>query len=210
MSPSRFFGSRYFWGLFVAAAFVVPLYRSFTRKQLVPPPVLGRMTPFELTDQSGEVFRSDYVSGIVAVFAFVDTQCQACQPTYERLFRIVKSLKGAGPTVRLVSISVEPERDTPEVLAAFAKPYHVGIRSWTFVTGKRTDIQSLVTQNMKLSPASLADLAARGTLVVVDQAGQIRRIETNLDEASLNVVIRDIAILINTNPPAPVRPVPAA
>ena len=205
----RIFESPWFWGIFVAVAFFVPLYRSLIRKQLTPPPVLGRMRPFELIDHKGEKFSSDRVSGIVSIFSFVDPRCgERCPEELNRLDRVQKSLKGAGPTAKILTINTRPAEVTATELKTFVDGLGPTSKMWIFLTGTPDEVHSLVADNMGLGAQAqdLLALAHNGTIVLVDQAGQIRSVSTSESTPALNQIILNLAVMINTNPPAPVRP----
>lgn len=202
----RIFESPWFWIAFFTLAFGVPLYRSLHRPQLTPPPVLGRMKPFQLKDYQGENFSSDRISGIVSVFTFIDPTCrEECRPELENLDRIQKSLKGAGPTAKLVTLNTKPETVNPTQFGDFIKTLGPQSKMWIFVTGEAGEIHALVADNMGLGREAedLPSLAKNGTIVLVDQVGQIRAVHHLTDSQAINKAVLDIAVMINTNPPRP-------
>jgi len=100
-----------------------------------------------LVNQRGETvhFYSDLVKGRVVAINFIYTNCAAICPMQGVTFSEVQTLLGdrLGRDVLMISISTDPERDTPERLEAWgaefgAKP------GWTFVTGSREQIDALV------------------------------------------------------------------
>src|SRR6478736_3742991 len=97
----------------------------------------------ELTTQDGKKvkFYDDLVRGKIVVIDLIYTHCvDSCPLETARLAQVQKIL---GDVVRteifFYSITIDPKRDTPEVLKAYAAKYHVG-PGWTFLTGKKEDI----------------------------------------------------------------------
>jgi len=102
-------------------------------------PILAEIPPFTLTNQNGEVFHSAQLSGHVWVADFIFTNCPgACLRMSHQM-----SLVQAGSTARMVSFSVDPDRDTPPVLAAYAKRYKADPARWHFLTGARPALDAV-------------------------------------------------------------------
>jgi len=108
-----------------------------------------------LVTQDGEVvhFYDDLIRGRLVVIDFIFTSCSAICPAETARLRQVYELLGdrMGRDVFFYSISIDPERDTPAALKAFAEKYHAG-PGWTFLTGKREDID-LISKKLGLYSA---------------------------------------------------------
>jgi protein SCO1/2 len=89
-------------------------------------------------------FYDDIMMGKILLINFFFTECDAvCPLMTENLVRVQELLAPrVGKDIFMVSITLQPEHDTPEVLAAYAKTYGVG-PGWLFLTGKRSDIELL-------------------------------------------------------------------
>ena len=101
---------------------------------------------FSLTDQTGQTFGSDDLTGKVAVVNFMFTRCPlTCPRQTTKLAELQNRFKQrpGWKNVRLVSISVEPENDTPKVLSDYAKRYSADPEHWKFLTGSRNAIWEL-------------------------------------------------------------------
>jgi protein SCO1/2 len=110
----------------------------------------GRVPPFALTERSGRRITLDDLRGLVWVADFIYTECTESCPTQSLEFaRLQREFAGA-TDLRLVSITVDPEHDTPEVLRRYAERYGSGDR-WWFLTGDKTDIYCLAQQGFRLS-----------------------------------------------------------
>jgi cytochrome oxidase Cu insertion factor (SCO1/SenC/PrrC family) len=100
-----------------------------------------------LTTQRGRevAFYSDVLKDKVVLINFVFTHCTDSCPTQSARVAEVQSLLDATAArdVELVSISVDPERDTPAALAEYAARFHAG-RNWTFLTGRKEDVDDVL------------------------------------------------------------------
>jgi len=97
-------------------------------------------------DQNGKAldFYSDLVKGNNVAINFIFTTCTTVCPVLSATFRRVQTeLENSHSDVKLISISVDPTVDTPERLRDFADKFKAG-PGWTFVTGDKTDIDSLL------------------------------------------------------------------
>ncbi|MFO0956252.1 MAG: DUF420 domain-containing protein [Isosphaeraceae bacterium] len=136
---------------------------------------------FELTDQSGRPFGSEQLADKVYIAAFVFTRCPASCPRITALMKSARE-KLADTRVEMVSISVDPEHDTPEVLAKFAEANGADPSSWHFLTGPREAVYDLIMKGFRL-PVAPADAEAIGRgseqvlhsdrLVLVDRGNRI-------------------------------------
>jgi protein SCO1 len=97
-------------------------------------------------DQDGKLhhFYSDLVKGRTVVISFIFTTCTGvCPPITATLRRVQQQLPARASAIQLISVSVDPETDTPERLRDFAAKFHAG-PGWTFVTGDKTEIDSIL------------------------------------------------------------------
>ena len=100
-----------------------------------------------VVDQSGRqvAFNSGVIKDRVAVITSFFTTCTAfCPMTQERLARLAKVLGSRmGKDVVFVSVSVDPENDTPARMKAWGEKFHTG-KGWTLVSGRKDDVQNLL------------------------------------------------------------------
>lgn len=100
---------------------------------------------FELVDQEGNTFRLHSVSDGYLLVGFFFTTCtvpDACPLTTKKMREVSllwnnapEAGKRAGCRLRLLSLTLDPENDTPAVLKNYARAYGVDLRNWTFATG---------------------------------------------------------------------------
>ncbi len=138
-----------------------------------PLPILGNVPPFELISQDGANFHGESLRGHVWVADFIFTNCPGpCLRMSTFLGRVQKATE-AFPDLRLVSFSVDPDRDTPSALAQFASKYQADPARWKFLTGPRPTLQMLSRDAFKLGDVD-GSLNHQTRFVLVDAKGRIR------------------------------------
>jgi protein SCO1/2 len=140
-----------FWLVAVGLLFGVPLGRSMLRRAPAMPPVLGAVPEFRLTDQTGHPFGTQDLRGKVWVANFIFTSCAgSCPLLSQKMAEVARRGRQLGPDFRLVSLTVDPDRDTPPVLAEYAARYGANPRKWSFLTGPMATIQGAVVDGFKV------------------------------------------------------------
>lgn len=197
-------------GVLVALAVAFVLHR-FGRPPAEPLPVLGTIPDFTLTDQAGRTVGREDLLGAPWVADLVFTRCVlVCPLMSTKMAALDRDLPHAGgaaggPAARLVSISVDPEHDQPEVLAAFAERYRASDR-WLFLTGDRDDIYRLAGEGMHLGfdpnpplvPIEVGDDIYHSTrFVLVDGFGRVRGYYDSGSAEELEVLRGDVARLLD-------------
>jgi protein SCO1/2 len=163
-------------------------------------PVLGTLPDFALVDQEGSGFGSDELRGTVWIADFIFTRCPDMCPMLSSVMARVQRQLARDPAfadVRLVSISVDPEHDTPERLAAYAAKYGAEPDRWFFLTGERQAIWRLSKEGFRLavgeSPRGAdAPLFHSDKFVLADRAGRIRGYYDATDQEALLALMRDL------------------
>jgi protein SCO1/2 len=135
-----------------------------------PLPVYGQVPEFELTAETGDRFSSRELAGHAWVADFIFTSCSGPCP---RMSYLMSQVQRTVPGVKLVSFTVDPEGDTPPVLAAYARRYRAEPGRWTFLTGERELLHKLSRDAFKLSNVD-GSFEHSTRLVLVDGQGRIR------------------------------------
>ncbi|HCP48237.1 MAG TPA: photosynthetic protein synthase I [Deltaproteobacteria bacterium] len=207
-----------FWLCWVILAFGGSMTRAMVDASEPPPeyPVLGEVPEFQLIDQSGEAFSSESLHGKVWVASFLFTRCPTVCPTLAgNIFDVQHRTRNMGQSFHIVSFTVDPEYDTPPVLAEFAKTHRASHRVWTFLTGSPSEIQDTVVGGLKISmgsgDGSYEDPSEvfHGThLVLVDTEMQIRGYYDSEDEEARTDMLSAAGFLANEAAHFPARPSP--
>ena len=164
------------------------LFRSSERKSSDPLPSIGTVPDFRFTTQDGKPLTRNDLLGKVWVIDFFFTRCPGpCPLMSSRLAEISKELKKA-KDVRLVSLSIDPDHDTPEVLKEYASHFGADPERWIFLTGPKDRVQEFTTKGMlqalSTDPTNPAATVHSTRFLVIDREGQIR-ILRKLDEPEL-------------------------
>lgn len=110
-------------------------------------PNLGQVPAFALIDQDGQRFTEEALRGHPTVINFIFTRCDTICPVIamktQRLQDKTQDPRGAG--IKMVSITVDPEFDTPSRLTEFGKRYKAEAERWRFLTGPKDKITALIT-----------------------------------------------------------------
>jgi cytochrome oxidase Cu insertion factor (SCO1/SenC/PrrC family) len=160
---ARLVGAPLFWAAGLGLLFGLPLARSVSRRLGAAPAVLGTLPTFALTDQAARPFGTRELAGKVWVADFVFTACQeACPLLSQRMQELARRTKHLGPDFHLVSISVDPDRDTPARLAEYAARYGASPVRWSFLTGPAAAIEDAVTGGFRVGMGKEAVPPASG------------------------------------------------
>jgi protein SCO1 len=105
---------------------------------------------FELTECHGKTVRKADLLGRPWVASFLFTRCRGACPRVASQLQSLKDRLGKTDS-RLVTFTVDPERDTPEVLKRYADVLQAEPQRWLFLTGKQKDVYDLILHGFKMS-----------------------------------------------------------
>ncbi len=168
-----------------------------------PLPKLYGIPAFSLVERSGEGLGPDALRGKIWIADFVFTTCPGpCLMMTQRMAELQRRL-GASEDVRLVSFTVDPEHDSPEVLRAYAERHGALAGRWLFLTGARAAIYDLAEKGFKVTTTDMGDGAAgpdgrylhSTKLVLVDGDGFVRGYFDGVDPAAVEKVMGAIRAL---------------
>lgn len=146
---------------------------------------------FSLTDSHGKEFSTDSLKGSVWVASFFFSTCKGpCPITMANLSKLVRELKEQ-KNLSFVSISVDPETDTPEVLREFAEPLRGADTRWRFLTGEKEKIYSMLRSGFKVGAGPSPDFHST-SFVLVDKAGKVRGYYSGMREEDLTKLKKDL------------------
>ncbi len=195
---------RLLWAVLVAALVAIAFSAISSRLALgrpgTPPPILGQVPSFELTNRDGRRVGPSDLAGTPWIADFIFTRCvTSCPLITERMAKLERELPPRLGT-RMVSFSVDPEHDTPGVLEAYAVQ-HGAPEHWWFLSGDRDAMYGLIKNGFHLAvdpnppptPEGVIEPIVHSTrFVLVDAQGAIRGYYDSLDEDSIKKLKRDL------------------
>lgn len=198
----RVLGRPAVWGVLVALSFLVPFWLRPRAPEL---PVLGEVPSLALTDQAGRPFTRASLEGRVTIANFIFTSCPTICPVLTGKMRgLVERTQGA--SLGFVSFSVDPDNDTPAVLAAYGQKHGADFARWSFVTGPREALEKAVVDGFKVgidrtrraggggegggAEPDVWDIVHGEHFVLVDAAGRIRGYY-RAEPATMDALVRD-------------------
>ncbi len=176
-------------------SFFSALVISAAKKSIADLPVYGKNPQFELIEQSGETFNSRDMNGALWLVDFIFTNCQGACPTMSGHMSDFYTLYAHSDKIRFLSISVDPKRDTLEVLQNYAKAQGVVDNRWLFTRG---DIHYIIDicENGYMLPAENLPMGHSTKFILIDHVGHIRGYYDALydpDMDQLKIHIRELA-----------------
>ena len=168
--------------------------------QEIKDPVNWEIEDFTFTNQNNEDVSLEDLEGEVWLADFVFTNCTTvCLPMMANMTELQEQLKQEGLDVRIVSFSVDPTIDTPEVLKSYAENYGADLNSWDLLTGySPEEIDAFAMENFKVvarKPANEDQVVQGTSFNLVDQEGVVRKFYDGIDPPT-EEIISDIKILL--------------
>lgn len=160
-------------------------------------PVIATVGPFAVTNQAGVRVTAEDLRGRPWVINLIFTRCPGPCLQLTRVMNDLEMRLPADMPVGLMSVTSDPEFDTPEVLTAYAGKLGVRTRRWHFVTATRAEIRRLATEQLRLvlvdkpeaERTSPEDLFLHSTLLVVmDAKGDLRAVVEGLEPGAVGRV----------------------
>lgn len=173
------------WGFL--ALVMVAIVGAFVWKRMepvVPPlPVYGKVLDFSLTNQNEQAVSLNKLRGNIWVADVIFTRCPLqCIRMTKRMRQLQEALPSDKP-VKLISMTADPQFDTPSVFKKYEQKYGADENRWWFLTGPKSEINRLAVESLKLvvyekKPEERdipTDLFLHSTrFVLVDQEGRVR------------------------------------
>ncbi len=163
-------------------------------------PRLGAAPAFTLVSESGTAVTTADYRGTVWIADFIFTRCGGSCPILSSRMLALSKKTADVPAIRYVSFGVDPEYDTPEVLAAYARDLGADLSRWRFLHGERPVIRSLIKDGFKLAiedgPADSVEPILHSTrFVLVDGEGTIRGYYDGMEQPPVDVLEKDARAL---------------
>ena len=212
-----------FWLIFWLMSFSYPIYRTMNRTLPPPLPVYYVVPEFNLTNEFGKPFGSKQLEGKFYIANLMFTSCPtSCPALMAKMDLVQKRIRGLGTKAAIVTFTVDPEVDTPEVLYKFARKRRSNPFIWNFLTGSKADLEKVIVSGYKVpmgtkepvekqlaeGKITLFDIAHSEKLVLVDDRGQIRGYY-GTERVEMDKMMIDLGLLVNNSfskaPPLPVQ-----
>jgi protein SCO1/2 len=182
---------------FVGGVVAITVLPFLQRMSLRAPPPIASIGSYTLVDERGAPFGSAQLKGNVYIASFFFTRCPsvcpAQQESMKKILRHIDDVKG----ITLVSFTVDPEHDTPEVLAAYANKMGAPAGAWKFLTGSESAMRELLVKQFLVAmgerkaldgSADLYDIAHSAKFALVDQNGELRGFWSTDDLGRGNII----------------------
>lgn len=167
---------------------VATLFRAEPKR-----PSYQDVTDFTLIEASGKTVKLADMRGKVWVASFIFTSCAGSCPIMTHHLAKAQADLPVRDDFKLVSVSVDPERDTPAVLTQYAAKNGADRSRWLFLTGDKAQIHRLSRQTFKLAvddSGTTVDHSSK--FVLVDRNGVIRGYYSGLELDSVKQLVRDV------------------
>lgn len=159
-------------------------------------PKLGSIPSFEFTDSDGNLISQEDLSGKIWVADFIFTTCTMACPVMTGNMNLIHKAFKNNDKVRIVSISVYPEYDTPEILKEYASRYNANTNRWHFLTGPEENVKLVIKNGFKMG--DYEDIIFHSEkFALVDQNGNIRGYYNGIKTDDIKTLKKDIRVLLN-------------
>ena len=156
-----------------------------------PLPVMGSVPQFDLILQTGQPFDSQSLDGHIWIADFIYTTCDGPCPMMSHQMRGFQSATESTPEVKLVSFTVDPKHDTPEVLAKYAQFFKADTSRWFFLTGEMARLNELALKAFKLNGVD-GSLSHSTRFALVDGRRRIRGFYISSDDDFRTRLLHDL------------------
>jgi protein SCO1 len=171
------------WGLLGAVIVGITVFFFLSRPEGEPLPVHGQVPPFAFTNQLGQTVSDSSLRGQVWLADIIFTRCPLICARITRNMAEVQAAVPKNAPVKFISLTADPEYDTPAVLHRYADKFSADPQRWFFLTGAKREINTLAMSGLKLavqdkapeireSPEDLFIHSAK--FVLVDKQGRLR------------------------------------
>jgi len=166
--------------------------------EFIPDTIYHQLPDFKLTDQDGREVTGKSLDSNIFVANFFYSNCSSvCQTTNRNLKALLDNYK-KNKLVTFLSITVDPEHDSPSVLKKFSEQYNpAGVR-WMFLTGDTTQIYPLARQGFLVNAVNLGEgnFIYSDKLILIDKKKRIRGYYSGATTSEMTRLNDEIKVLI--------------
>ena len=176
----------------LSLTYAVISFQHETRRKTLP--AYGQVKDFQLTDEQGDSFSLARLKGNVWVANFFFTTCSDICPMMSKNMATLQNSFLLADGIQLVSITVNPENDSPPILKKYADKFNAQQRKWHFLTGPRAMIKDLAVNSFKLGSIE-EPVFHSSKFALVDQDGIIRGYYDGVESGEVSQLYKDAALL---------------
>ena len=159
-----------------------------------------KVASFEFANQEGQTITGDFVEGKVWVACYFFTTCPTICPRMITGMGNIQQKFASEDRLKLVSFTVDPKNDTPEVLQKYAKDRDIDTWQWNLLTGDKKDLYRYARKELTLmatdGDGGPQDFIHSDRLVLLDQNNYIRGYYDGTETSEVNQLITDIKKLL--------------
>ena len=170
---------------------------------LIQPDHPRNLVDFSLTNSAWRVVTRSDLKGKILVVDFLFTSCSVVCPYVNAQMAQIQQLTTNEPDVKLVSLTVDPRDDTPDVLAKYGERFGANTNRWLFLTGDRATLYALIGQSFLAKDIDDAfsympgNFAHTERIAVVDSEGNLRGYFDGLNQNTAGAVVDEIEKIRN-------------
>ncbi len=171
--------------------------------RLIPPDHPRQLVDFTLTNCDERAVTRRDVAGKILVVDFLLTSCAITCPAVNGEMAQIQQLTTNRPGIKLVSFTVDPDDDTPEVLAQYGQRFGADTNRWMFLTGDRSQLYHLIGTSFLAPDTDSAygympgNFAHTERIALVDSHGDLRGYFDGLNQNTPAAVMNEITNLLN-------------
>ncbi|MFQ5851027.1 MAG: SCO family protein [Candidatus Binatia bacterium] len=166
--------------------------------------VFGKVPDFSLIERTWRPLGLSDLRGKIWIANFIYTTCTDTCPLQSLEMAKLQAELSDREDIRLVSITVDPDRDTPQLLSRYAKHFKADPVRWLFLTGEKDKIYRLAQEGFRLSAVPVSNIEGEDNdaiihsnrFVLVDGERKIRGYYTSNDTEALKRLRRDLKPLL--------------
>ena len=163
----------------------------------------GKVPDFSLIERSGKPLGLSDLHEKVWIANFMYTTCKDTCPLQSAEMAKLQAELSDRADIRLVSITIDPERDTPQILSGYADRFKADLDRWLFLTGEKEAIYRLAQEGFRLSAVPVSDGTGKNSnvilhssrFVLVDGEAKIRGYYDSRDAEALKRLRADLKML---------------
>ncbi|MFO1460048.1 MAG: SCO family protein [Verrucomicrobiota bacterium] len=169
------------------------------------PGYLGQVGPFQLTNQLASKVGLDSLRGDVVIANVIFSRCPSqCHRLSQQMARIQSQ---TGPGIRLVSLTADPDYDSPEILRKYGVRYGADPNRWWFLTGAKAELYRFAEKDLLFTVMDTGEKNPKledrfihsGNYVVLDRQGRLRGVVQS-EEAGAEKQAVSLARRLQRNP----------